>query len=229
MLETNSLSKSFWAEALETAVYITNRVISSSLSPSNTAHHRWHSSTPDLSNARVLGCKCFYVMPKTKVKNLDPRSREEMFVGYLPQSKGCKLWDIELRKCISSRDVTFRETMNEHPSDSKSTDGASSVDDESLQMEDVAYDVLYRGGEKTVRFSDVSVVTENPSDHSSKNAGDDVRLDEPQDLPQIPPEPERRRSARKRFQSGEWCKATAALSARVVPLSYRSATSEENI
>ena len=38
--------------------------------------------------------------------------------------------------------------MNENPSDTKSTNGASSVDDERLQTENVADDVLYRRGRR---------------------------------------------------------------------------------
>ena len=144
MLETNSLSKSFWAEALETAVYRINRISSSSLSPNTTPYHRCHSSTSDISHSRVSGCKCIYAIPKTKVKKLDPRSREAIFVGYLPQSNGNKVWDIELRKCIASRHVTFRETMSDNPNELKNTSSVPSIDHRVLEAEEVADGVSNR-------------------------------------------------------------------------------------
>ena len=126
---------------------------------------------------------------------------------------------------------TIRENMNEHPSHTKSTNGASSVDDESSETEYVADDVLRRDGEKTVRFSHISAVFEKLSQHSSENADDDAQIDEPQDCPQTPPKPERRQSTSQRFQSDEERNSTPkiTLPARVIPLFYKSATSAEDI
>ena len=44
MLHAQNMDKVFWAEALQTAVYIRNRVISRSLPNGITPHHRWHGS-----------------------------------------------------------------------------------------------------------------------------------------------------------------------------------------
>ena len=47
---------------------------------------------------------------KRKVKKLDARAREGIMMGYSKQSKGNKIWDIESKKCVVSRDVRFDET-----------------------------------------------------------------------------------------------------------------------
>lgn len=109
MLQSKNLNKSFWAEALQTSVYIRNRIPCSALPNNITPHHLWHKSTPDLSHIRVFGCKCFYVVPKPQVQKLDARSRKAIFLGYLSDSKGYKLWDDDTMKIIASRDVTFLE------------------------------------------------------------------------------------------------------------------------
>lgn len=87
MLLVSKLGKVFWAEALGTTVYVRNRLLSSSLPDNTTPFHRWTSRTPDLSHLRVFGCKCWYVTPRHKVKKLDSRAREGVFLGYPAQSK----------------------------------------------------------------------------------------------------------------------------------------------
>lgn len=111
MIHTAKLAKSFWAEALETAVYVRNRVTSSSLLRGDTPHHLRIGKVPDLSHLRIFGSNRFYTVNKSKSKKLDPRSRPTVFVGYSSQSKGCKLWDLMSRKMIVFRDVTFHESV----------------------------------------------------------------------------------------------------------------------
>ena len=124
MLHAKGLPKQFWAEALATAVYVRNRVTSRALPTNTTPHHIWHGNAPDLSHLRVFGCRCWYMIPKSKVKKLDGRAREAVMIGYAEQSKAYKLWDPKLEKVIVSRDVTFNESespdlSNFRPSRSK--------------------------------------------------------------------------------------------------------------
>ncbi len=55
MLHTAKVSKSLWAEALATAVYIRNRVTSRALPDNTTPYNRWMSKQPDLSHLRIFG------------------------------------------------------------------------------------------------------------------------------------------------------------------------------
>lgn len=232
MLQAKDVGKSFWAEALQTAVYIRNRVTSSSLPPNITPHHLWYSSPPDLSHARVFGCQCYYVLPKMKVKKLDARSREAIFIGYLTQSKGYKVWDIQLCKCVASRDVKFLETCDPPTNDTSSND-CHSVDLPTMEHSGKAEEVMNRGGETTVRFNTASAHDENESDQSSDAEEVDTQNECTEPLQRLSslPTTEPRRSTRQRQNTGEWWKASAniALSARVVPPSYKVATSMENI
>eukprot|EP00171_Calliarthron_tuberculosum_P022031 IDg22031t1 len=94
MLHHKSVEKRFWAEALATAVYVRNRVTSRSLPKNTTPYHIWH-----------------------KIKKLEARSREALFMGYPNQSKGYKIWDTELEKFVISRDVKFGEEKSWTPSE----------------------------------------------------------------------------------------------------------------
>ena len=109
MLAHKTINSRFWAEALATAVYVRNCVTSSVLPPNTTPHHKWMGKAPDVGHIRVFGSKCWYTLPKVKVRKLDARAREALFLGYAESSKAYKLWDGELRKVVISHDVVFDE------------------------------------------------------------------------------------------------------------------------
>ena len=225
MLHAKNMDKKFWAEALNTAVYIRNRAISRALPDCTTPYQRWHGTKPDLSHCRVFGSKCFYVLPKNKVKKLDPRAREAIFVGYLENSKGYKLWDPDSRRCVMSRDVTFREEAGSAP---------ISIDVETKSSSDTSV----RGGDKKVRFESVDeVIPPEPSldaqDTSATDGEitDNITRDGTAEEQEAEPETQPlRRSSRRSKKPSEWWKASAniALSARVVPMSYKAATDAAN-
>ena len=216
MLHAKNMEKPFWAEALQTATYVRNRVTSRSLPNDTTPFHRWHGKAPNLSHVRIFGSRCHYILPKSKVKSLDTRSREAIFVGYAQQSKGYKLWDVMSCKCVISRDVIFHE--QEHLSNTVTAD--ISIPSE---------DTLNQGGDTQVRSSSIpEKITESESPEPESDS------DRDEDYQEVTPEStstELRRGTRQRKPPSEWWKTTAniALSANIVPQSYKSATSLENI
>ena len=109
MLHHRNVPKCFWAEALATAVYVRNRVTSSSLPSDITPYHLWHKDTPNVGHLRVFGCKCWYTLPLGSVRKLDIRGKPAVFVGYAEWCKAYKLIDQETGKVVISRDVVFDE------------------------------------------------------------------------------------------------------------------------
>lgn len=228
MLNAEKMPKSFWAEALQTAVFIRNRVISQALPAKFTPHCRWYEKAPDLSGCRIFGERCFYVLPKKKVKKLDNRSREALFIGYLENSKGYKLWDLTIQKCVSSRDVVFVESNG----DPSSVSGSSS-------------DPLSRGEELNNDPNDSSAqfdirTTRDSSETYSNTPEPEIEDSSPSDSPNFDEklqindtEPIKlRRSTRIKKKPAEcsWWKATAniALSATEIPDTYKSAVTPRN-
>ena len=207
----------------------------------------------------MFGSKCFYVVPKNKVKKLDPRSREAIFLWYLENTKGYKLWDIESEKCVMSRDVTFREhdhrtkktlpasnTFNrggEQESRLQSAKVEESVeaevaDDalESEQEQDFVPNLELRGEvQDQTQETTQAVEPQNEAESGHDDEMHDCQEGEStQDSGNVQPSPPVRRSNRTnrtRRKPGEWWKPSAniALSARVVPVSYKKATLPENI
>lgn len=218
IMHHRGVEKRFWAEALSTAVYVRNRVTSRSLPADTTPHHIWAGTPPNVSLMRVFGSKCWYVIPRSKVGKLDARSKEAMMVGYAAQSKGYKLWDQELGKFVISRDVKFDE------------DGDSSV---SINAENLEID--------TPKVEDTVTPRDEVSEPEAENDDDEGYSTPTQEDPQLPqstPQAPLRRSSRATRPPSEWWKAPApsalysvnsALAARVVPTSYKEATSPENI
>ncbi|KAJ0172339.1 hypothetical protein K1T71_012312 [Dendrolimus kikuchii] len=94
MLQDAGLDNRFWAEAVQTAVYIKNRSPTKAVMGS-TPEEKWTNEKVD-------------VMHNTK--KFDPKSKRYIFVGYCEESKGYRLMDPEnLPTCIKARNVNFFE------------------------------------------------------------------------------------------------------------------------
>ena len=98
----------FWAEAVNTAVYLRNRSPTNALKD-KTPFECWFGEKPDLSNLRVFGCICFVHTQDNLRKKLDQKSIKAIFVGYPLGTKGYKLYELSFKRFIRSRNVLFYE------------------------------------------------------------------------------------------------------------------------
>ena len=108
MIHHAKLPLHFWAEAVNTAVYLHNRSPTAILKD-KTPFKCWCNEKPDISNLRAFGCVCYMHVPDGKRQKLDPKSRKGIFVGYLEGKKGYNLYDPIRKKVLKSRDVLFNE------------------------------------------------------------------------------------------------------------------------
>ena len=102
------VSKGFWAEAVCSAAYIRNRVITTATGV--TPYERWYGKKPDVSNLRVFGCTAYGHVPDSLRQKLDQKAVKMRFVGYSLTQKGYRLYDDNKRKIFICRDVIFNET-----------------------------------------------------------------------------------------------------------------------
>ncbi|WVZ11552.1 hypothetical protein V8G54_016082 [Vigna mungo] len=118
MLLGSGLSKAFWGEAANTAVYLINKSPSSALN-FKTPMEVWSGRPADYSHLRVFGSLAFAHVRGDK---LDSRAAKCIFLGYAEGVKGYRLWRLDSpSKLIISRDVIFDETrMAMHPENSGS-------------------------------------------------------------------------------------------------------------
>ena len=110
MLQHSGMARRWWAEAANTAVTLINSLPDSSnaVKPpieAMTGHK------PDLSKAKVFGCKCFLLVRKPDSRNkLAPKATACVFLGYSNAKKAYKLYDMDRQKITHGVHVTFHET-----------------------------------------------------------------------------------------------------------------------
>ena len=108
MLCENNLPKHFWAEAVNTACYILNRVL---LRPilNKTPFDLWFCKTPQISYFKVFGCKCFILNTKDNLDKFDPESDKGIFLGYSSRSKAYRIYNKRTLTIEESMHVNFDE------------------------------------------------------------------------------------------------------------------------
>ncbi|KAH9764080.1 hypothetical protein KPL70_001401 [Citrus sinensis] len=106
MLSNAGLDKKFWAEIVSYASHLINRLPSAAIG-GKTPMEMWSGKhAQDYDSLRIFGCPAYYHVKDSK---LDLRARKAIFVGFKGGVKGFKLWDLEDKKFVCSRDVTFDE------------------------------------------------------------------------------------------------------------------------
>lgn len=106
LLHDAGLTKSYWAEAVNMAVYLINRSINANLDNA-TPEEIWTNKKVDVSNLKLFGSTVMVHIPKEKRRKLDYKSEKMVFVGYDSFSKAYRCFDKEKGKITISRDVIF--------------------------------------------------------------------------------------------------------------------------
>lgn len=110
LLFQSRVSIQFWGECVLTAYFLINQTPSPLLHWS-TLYYKLNGRHADYSNIRVFGCLSFTsTIPQHRAK-FHPRAMATIFLGYPSGMKGYRLYDIENKKIIISRDVVFHETI----------------------------------------------------------------------------------------------------------------------
>lgn len=111
MLSNAGLGKQFWTEAICTACHLVNRSPNASID-FKTPEEIWSDHPPSYSHLKIFDCPAFYHVSQGK---LEPRAKKCIFLGYASGVKGYRLWCLDSKKLIISRDVTFDEDAILHP------------------------------------------------------------------------------------------------------------------
>ena len=101
MLKSKRMPKEFWAEAVDCAVYLSNRSPTRSVW-GKTPQEAWSGRKPGISHLRVFGSVAYAQVPEQKRSKLDDRSEKYVFIGYDSRSKGYKLYNPSNGNVISS-------------------------------------------------------------------------------------------------------------------------------
>ncbi|KAH9704455.1 Integrase catalytic domain-containing protein [Citrus sinensis] len=109
MLNENSLPKYFWAEAVNIACYVLNRVL---IRPNlnKTPYELWKDTKPNIGYFKVYGCKCFVLNTKDNLGKFDSKSDVGIFLGYSNSSKAYRVYNKRTLVVEESMHVTFDES-----------------------------------------------------------------------------------------------------------------------
>ena len=110
MIHARNLPKFLWAEALNTACFVLNRVVfmKKDVSP----YELWFEKEPSYLELRVFGCEAYKLIPYEHRRKWEPKSKKVIFVGYTNTAKNFRLYDPRTRRVEVSKHVKFNELTN---------------------------------------------------------------------------------------------------------------------
>ncbi|GJW48581.1 putative ribonuclease H-like domain-containing protein [Tanacetum coccineum] len=109
MLADFKLPTTFWAEAVNTACYVQNRVLV--VKPHNkTPYELFHGRTPTLSFMRPFGCPVTILNTIDHLGKFDGKADEGFFVGYSLNSKAFRVFNSRTRIVEENLHIRFSES-----------------------------------------------------------------------------------------------------------------------
>ncbi|XP_073287691.1 uncharacterized protein [Primulina huaijiensis] len=106
MLSSKNISKRFWAEALNTACHISNRVYLRSGS-TMTSYEIIMGKRPNLKYFHVFGCVCYVLNDRDHLAKFDSKSDKCLFLGYSSNSRAYRMYNLRTRTTMESINIVF--------------------------------------------------------------------------------------------------------------------------
>lgn len=105
------MPKTFWTDALWHLVFTMNSVPCHT--PAGLGSPNSINGLPlvDSKYLHPFGCLVWYKVPEANRKKLDPKVLSALLLSYLGSGNGYRIWDLETRTVIKSRDVLFRDDV----------------------------------------------------------------------------------------------------------------------
>ncbi|KAL4586016.1 hypothetical protein LXL04_010646 [Taraxacum kok-saghyz] len=125
----------FWGECILTATYIINR-LPSKVIDYKTPFEILFKQQPDYSHMKVFGCLVYTRNTDTKGDKFEVRGRRGIFLGYPQGKKGYRVYDLESKKIVVSRDTKFVEDV--FPYHDESSDSNTDLSTDPFIIDDVA-------------------------------------------------------------------------------------------
>jgi hypothetical protein len=108
MLDGHMTLRRFWADAISTACYISNRIFLCSIQHLTPFELRFGRKT-SVSHFRSFGCKCF-VLKRGNLDKFESHSFDGILLGYTPHGGSYRVYNFDTNAIVESCDVTFDET-----------------------------------------------------------------------------------------------------------------------
>ena len=112
MLHSKRLPYYLWAEAVNCAIYLQNR-IPNTKNGNMTPYEHWHGKKRSLQHVRVFGSEAYQHLPKLFRHKLDAKATKVHLDGYEGYLDNYRLFNRTTRQVTQSRDVTFMEESHQ--------------------------------------------------------------------------------------------------------------------
>jgi hypothetical protein len=108
MLDEHRTPRRFWADAISTACYISNRIFMLSIL-NLTPFELCFGCKPSASHLRPFSCMCF-VLKRGNLDKFESRSCDGILLGYTPHGRSYRVFNLDTNTVVKSCDVIFDET-----------------------------------------------------------------------------------------------------------------------
>jgi hypothetical protein len=108
MLDEHRTPRRFWAHAISTACYISNRIFLHSVLHLTPFELRF-GCKPSVSHFRLFGSKCF-VLKHDNLDKFESHFFDDILLGYTPHGRSYQVYNFETNTVVESCNVTFDET-----------------------------------------------------------------------------------------------------------------------
>ncbi|MBW0536234.1 hypothetical protein O181_075949 [Austropuccinia psidii MF-1] len=109
LLNGSNLPRSYWAEAINTATFISNLLPTPSRN-NQSPHAIWMKKTANLQNLRVFGCRAIiHCLNKERNRKLDQTGQLGILVGYENKGSAYRILRIKDKKVIITKHASFNE------------------------------------------------------------------------------------------------------------------------
>ena len=209
MLNDSNLSKWWWAEAVNTANHIQNRVISQATN--SIPYEKLFEIQLKFDDLHVFGEDVYVKIHDAQRQKLDDKATKMKFLGYDVNSKGYRLGDVKNRRIVISRDVKFLSDSRAEvdlTSYRENDDGSGSLNEESQDS-----DIESVNEEDESSGADEEEVPEVRKSHRSNKGKlpghftDYVLFSKDEEDEKMESEPRNFKEASKPEHEGKWVKA----------------------
>ncbi|KAK2429638.1 putative mitochondrial protein [Trifolium repens] len=150
MLHAKNVPYHFWAEAMNTACYVHNRVTLRK-GTTSTLYELWKDRKPTVKHFHIFGSECFILADREPRRKLDPKSEKGFFLGYSTNSRAYRVYNTKTQVVMESVNVVVKDSsdkenegvdqgtpvsVNAEPDDGASTPASMNEADERTIEED---------------------------------------------------------------------------------------------
>lgn len=110
MLADKKIGMKFWAEAMNCANYIKNRVLTSAVRDV-TPYEKWNGHKPDVSGFKVFGSQIYHLSNEQGKDKLEPKGIPGYFLGYDENTKGYRIYDLKRNDVVLVRNLIVMDEV----------------------------------------------------------------------------------------------------------------------